>query len=74
MFNKIKSPETLFNETLLLKLDVMQIEMRHQRADLSTIKRQLHTLIIDVGLQKQVDDFMTPPQTDSDKQNDTDDN
>ncbi len=50
-----KSPETY--EKLNLKLDTILTEQRHQRADLSTIKRQLHTIIIDSGVQKQVDKY-----------------
>ncbi len=63
MFTKNKSPETSFYsndevlESLMLKLNHVQAEMRHQRADLSTIKRQLHTLINSSALQKQVDTY-----------------
>ncbi len=63
MFTKNKSPETSFYsndetmEVLILKINNIQIEMRHQRQDLSTIKRQLHTLINDTASQTQVDDF-----------------
>ncbi len=72
MFTKNKSPETSFYsndevlEVLMLKIEHIQTEMRHQRADLSTIKRQLHTLINANAMQKQVDDFYdeTSPQTD----------
>ncbi len=63
MFTKNKSPETSFYsndeilESLMLKINHIQTEMRHQRADLSTIKRQLHTLINSNALQKEVDTF-----------------
>ncbi len=63
MFNKIKSPETLFNSTeelldvMMDKLIIIQTEMRAQRQDLSTIKRQLHTLINTANSQKQVDEY-----------------
>ncbi len=58
-----KSPETykkFFNQ-----LEMLLAEQRHQRADLATIKRQLHTIISDAGLQKQVNDYFdeTSPQT-----------
>ncbi len=70
MFNKIKSPETLFNSTPETLLNLVLVEQRHQRADLATIKRQLHSLITDLALQKQVDDYMdeTSPQTDTGEQ------
>ncbi len=50
-----KSPETY--EKFYNKLDMILTEQRHQRADLATIKRQLHTLINVQNLQKQVDDY-----------------
>ncbi len=70
MFNKIKSPETLFNSTPETLLNLVLVKQRHQRADLATIKRQLHSLITDLALQKQVDDYMdeTSPQTDTGEQ------
>ncbi len=61
-----KSPETY--EKLILLTNMILTEQRHQRGDMATIKRQLHTLINDVNLQKQVDTFFesdeTSPQTD----------
>ncbi len=57
-----KSPETY--EKLNLKIDMILTEMRHQRSDLSTIKRQLHTLNNAFALQKQVDEyFEDSPET-----------
>ncbi len=76
MFNYTKSPETFNNSTVKTLVDLMLKEQRHQRADLATIKRQLHTLINDSTMQKQVDDYYEDdkpsPQTDTDKQNDSD--
>ncbi len=59
MFTKNKSPETYLFETsaILRLLNVILTEQRHQRADLSVIKRQLHTLVVDSSVQKQVTDF-----------------
>ena len=63
MFTKNKSPETSFYsndeilESLMMKIGHIQIEMRAQRSDLATIKRQLHTLITTSTAQKQVDEF-----------------
>ncbi len=54
-----KSPETY--EKLTNSLLMLLTEQKHQRSDLATIKRQLHTLINNDALQKQVDDYMTPP-------------
>ncbi len=63
-----KSPETY--EKLTNKLDMLLSEQRHQRQDLSTIKRQLHTINNSLNLQEQVDRYFeqdeTSPQTDSD--------
>ncbi len=50
-----KSPETY--EKLLHKLDMLLDEQKHQRGDLATIKRQLHTIITSDKLQKQVDEY-----------------
>ncbi len=59
-----KSPETY--EKLTNKLDMILTEQRHQRTDMATIKRQLHMLITDLGVQKQVTDYYeTSPQTDN---------
>ncbi len=50
-----KSPETYEKLTHLTQM--LLTEQRHQRADLATIKRQLHTIINHLNLQKQVDEF-----------------
>ncbi len=50
-----KSPETY--EKLLHLTDMLLTEQRNQRADLATIKRQLHRLINSDKLQKQVDEY-----------------
>ena len=69
-----KSPETY--EKFFNKIDMLLSEQRHQRADLDTIKRQLHTLINMLKLQTQVDEYFerdeTSPQTDSDDKRDID--
>ncbi len=57
-----KSPETY--EILSHKLEMLLTEQKHQRADLATIKRQLHTLINSSELQKQVDDYFDDDQKD----------
>ncbi len=50
-----KSPETY--EILYHKLELLLNEQKHQRSDLATIKRQLHTIINSLKLQKEVDDY-----------------
>ncbi len=46
------------------QLEVIQSELRHQRADNAYIIRQLNQLINNDKIQKQVDDFYeTSPQT-----------
>ncbi len=80
MFTKKQVPRDLsFSETPNLEhlMQLLLTEQRHQRADLSTIKRQLHTLINSANLQSQVDEYFTDaekgtiqetsPQTDSDE-------
>ncbi len=54
---------------LCQQLEMIQSELRHQRADNAFIIRQLNQLINSDKLQKQVDDFYeTSPQTDADEQ------
>ncbi len=76
MFNYTKSPETFNNSTIKHWLEILLNEQKHQRGDLATIKRQLHTIINSLALQKQVDEYFeedeTSPQTDSGQQNDSD--
>ncbi len=57
MFHKNKSSETPDLFFLKHLIELVLTEQRHQRGDLSTIKRQLHSLITDDGTQKQVSDF-----------------
>ncbi len=66
MFNTIKSSETPDLSVLKHLTDMLLTEQRHQRADLSTIKRQLHTIINSLNLQKQVDEYFedNPPEED----------
>ncbi len=71
MFTKTKSSETPDLFFIKHLIEILLDEQRHQRADLATIKRQLHTLINSGNLQKQVDDYFTEdieetsPQTES---------
>ncbi len=69
-----KSPETY--EKFSHVLDLLLAEQRHQRADLATVKRQLHTLLNLLKLQKEVDDYFdrdeTSHQTDTEEQIGTD--
>ncbi len=52
------------------KLEIIQSELRHQRADNVTILFRLDKLLHNANLQKQVDEYFdeTSPQTDSDEQ------
>jgi len=57
---------------LCQQLDIIQSELRHQRADNVFIIRQLNQLINADKLQKQVDDFYeTSPQTEQIEQDGT---
>ncbi len=68
---------------LVLKLEVIQSELRHQRVDMSHVINMLEKLVTDKNLQTQVDEYFekdpfgsafseslkeTSPQTDSDEQ------
>ncbi len=58
-----KSPETY--KKLIQSLEIIKTEQRHQRVDLGIIKNQLHTLIKDTALQKQVDEYFDSDSRDS---------
>ncbi len=50
-----KSPETY--EKLIHLTQMILTEQRHQRADMATMKKQLHMVINHMNLQKQVDEY-----------------
>ncbi len=64
MFTKTKSSETPDLFFIKHLIDMVLDEQRHQRADLATIKRQLHQIISDTGLQKQVDSYFDKDKED----------
>ncbi len=75
MFSKKQVQRTSdlsFLQPILLKLDHLQIEQRHQRSDLSIILRQLKVMTTALALEKQASDYLereyqeTSPQTDTD--------
>ncbi len=58
MKNLFSSPSlTPDFQKLFHNIQMLLDEQRHQRADMSMIKNQLHTLIKDIALQRQVDDY-----------------
>ncbi len=58
---------------LCQQLEIIQSELRHQRADNVFIIRQLNQLLNTDNLQKQVDEFYeTSPQTDPETKQDLD--
>ncbi len=77
MFSNYKSREPDFY-LLPIKTSLKRIENEqvHQRLDLSVINALLKSLMADIGVQKQVDDYFdkddheheTSPQTDTDEQ------
>ncbi len=77
MKNFIFKSEADFHKIVFNKLDAIQKELRHNRIDNSDILRLLQKILVDSGLQKQVDDYfegedepeeLTSPQTDTDEQ------
>ncbi len=58
MFTKTKSSETPDLFFIKHLIEILLDEQRHQRADLSTIKRQLHS-ILEISLKSQSLDFYT---------------
>ncbi len=73
-----KSPRRLVKNSsltegyLMVKLESIQKELRHQRCDLKDISLKLQRLMIDKHLQMQVDTYFdgdeTSPQTESNEQ------
>ncbi len=59
-----KSPETY--KKLIQSIEFILAEQRHQRGDLATIKRQLHTLISSSQLQDQAQDYFRQSKLDED--------
>ncbi len=70
-FKKSSDPDFL-NSKIYASLNRIETEQVHQRKDLSVINSLLKTLMADIGIQKQVDEFFekdeTSPQTDSNEQ------
>ncbi len=67
MKNLFSSPtNTPDLQKLFHQIGMLLNEQRHQRMDMATIKNQLHTLIKDIALQRQVDEYF-----DSDSRNST---
>ncbi len=69
----IKNSSISIEATLMMKLDMIQKELRHQRQDHKDITMMLNKLLVDKHLQMQVDNYFegdeeTSPQTDSDEQ------
>ncbi len=63
-------------KTICNKLEIIQSELRHQRADNVQILFLLNKLVVDERLQKQVDDYFdeTSPQTELEEHGNSDDN
>ncbi len=72
-FKKSSDPDFL-TSNLIRALKRIETEQVHQRKDLSVINALLKSLLADIGIQKQVDDYFeekedeTSPQTDQDEQ------
>ncbi len=70
MKNFIFKSEADFHKIIFNKLDMLLTEQKHQRMDLSDLKRTLEVIYNALALQKQVDDYFekddeTSPQTDT---------
>ncbi len=76
MKNFIFKSEADFHKIVFNKLEMVLAEQRHQRSDLSEIKRFLQAMRNDLSLQKQVDEYFeddeTSPQTDPENKQDLD--
>ncbi len=67
-FNKSRDPDFLNYKHIELQLDLLLKEQRNQRLDLANLNALVKHLLVDKGLQKQVDQYFeddeTSPQTD----------
>ncbi len=65
LFTKTKSrePDFYFINQLIHKVDVLLKEQVEQRKDLSIINALLKSLMADIGIQKQVDDYFEKDTT-----------
>ncbi len=67
-FKKSSDPDFLKLKHILNSLDLLLKEQRNQRLDLANLNALVKQLLIDKGLQKQVDQYFeddeTSPQTD----------
>ncbi len=70
-FKKSSDPDFL-TVKIYASLNRIETEQVHQRKDLSVINALLKSLLADIGIQKQVDEYFekneTSPQTDHDEQ------
>ncbi len=70
----VKNSSINIGATLLIKLEHIQNELRHQRQDNKDIMMMINKLLVDKHLQMQVDEYFkeddeeTSPQSDSDEQ------
>jgi len=70
MKNFIFKSDADFHKIVFNRLETIQKELRHNRIDNSDILRLLQKILVDSGLQKQVDEYFeddepeTSPQTD----------
>ncbi len=69
---KKSNDSDFLNSKMISSLSRIEIEQVNQRKDLSVINALLKSLIADVGIQKQVDDYFekddeTSPQTDTEE-------
>ncbi len=67
--NRLIKNSPITTEGLDRHLNQMQIEQRHQRQDLSDIKRMLNRLLIDKHLQMQVDQYFEEDKIDANSGN-----
>ncbi len=57
MKNFIFKSQQDFHKIVFNKLETIQTELRHNRADMSMVLHMLNKLVVNQNLQKQVDDY-----------------
>ncbi len=64
MKNFIFKSEADFHKIVFNKLDTIQTEQRHNRSDISMVLHMLNKLVVNLNLQKQVDDYFDDKEQD----------
>ncbi len=63
--NRLIKNSPLTDANIMMRLQIIQLELRHQRQDNQDIKRMLNKLLVDKHLQMQVDNYFNETEPES---------